>query len=100
MGLSLAQLIAPPPLATWRSQLLGAMQGLGVVQPGGTAGGSTQQGTGSVSLTGSPTASFPKVVLKVVTAGELGTGVFQYSLDGGTNYSANVTIPAGTTYVL
>src|SRR6266403_2177026 len=100
MSLTLAQLIAPPPLATWRSQLLGAMQGLGIVQPGGTAGGSTQQGTGSISLTGSPTAAFPKVILKIVTAGELGTAIFQYSLDGGLTFSGNVTVPASATYPL
>src|ERR1700730_10092681 len=100
MPLTLAQLIAPPPLATWRTLLLGAMRGLGVVQPGGPAGGNTQQGTGNISLTGSPAAAYPSVVIKIVTAGKLGTGVFQYSLDGGTTYSGNVTIPSGAAYVL
>jgi hypothetical protein len=39
-------------------------------------------------------------VVKISTSGELGTGAFQYSLDGGTTYSAAITIPAGATYAL
>jgi hypothetical protein len=100
MSLLLSQLLAPPPLATWRALLLGVCQGLGIVQPGGTAGGSSQTGTGSISLSGTPAAAYSKVVVKIVTAGELGTGVFQYSLDGGSTFSGNVTIPSGATYVL
>ena len=100
MALSLSQLLTPLPLATWRDLLLGAEQGRGLVLPGGIAGGGAQIGTGTISLSGSPAAAYPKIVLKVVTAGELGTGVFQYSLDGGTNFSGNVTIPGGAAYVL
>jgi hypothetical protein len=40
----LAQLVAPQPVATWRSNILAAMQGLGIVLPGGTAGGGVQSG--------------------------------------------------------
>lgn len=100
MALSLAQLVAPQPVATWRSALLSALQGLGLVLPGGSAGGGVQSGTGSLSLSGTPAAAYSEIIVKIVTAGELGTGVFQYSLDGGTTYSGNVTIPGGATYVL
>jgi len=100
MGLTFAQLMPPVPVATWRALLLGVLQGLGIVIPGGTAGGGVQTGTGSVSLTGTPAAAYPKALLKIVTAGELGTAAFQYSLDGGVTYSGNVTVPGGATYLL
>jgi hypothetical protein len=70
------------------------------VLPGGTAGGLVQSGTGSITITGTPAAAYTKIIVKIVTAGELGTGVFQYSLDGGVTFSGNVTIPGGATYVL
>lgn len=100
MALPLAQLVVPQPVATWRSNLLGVLQGLGLVLPGGTAGGLVQSGTGSITITGTPAAAYSKIIVKIVTAGELGGGVFQYSLDGGVTFSGNVTIPGGATYVL
>lgn len=94
MGLPLSQLVAPLPPETWRANVLLALQGLGIVTPGGLGGGNTALGTGSISLSGTPATSYPKVIVKIVTAGEQGTAVFQYSLNGGTTYSANITVPA------
>jgi hypothetical protein len=102
MALTLAQLLPTQSVDTWRALLIGALQGLGIVIPGGTAAGSSQSGTGSLTLSGAPSGTaYPKVVVKIVTAGELGTGAFQYSLDGGTTFSGSVGIPASPgTYAL
>lgn len=94
MALTLQQLLSAPTVDNWRATLLAALNGLGVVVAGGSAAGGIQSGTGSISLSGTPAQAFTKIVVKVVTAGELGAGVFQYSLDGGTTYSASNTIPA------
>ena len=94
MALTLAQLLAPVSADGWRSTAVGALQGLGVVLPGGAAAGGAQLGTGGLTLSGAPAAAYPKVVVKIVTAGELGAAVFQYSLDGGSTFSGNVTVPA------
>jgi hypothetical protein len=90
--LSLTQLVVPPALADVRAQVLQSLQGVGFVAETGTGTGSlTAAGQGAISAS---------VVVKISTSGELGTGAFQYSLDGGTTYSAAVTIPAGATYAL
>jgi hypothetical protein len=85
---------------TWRSLLLGVLQGLGVVVPGGTAGGGVMAGTGSLSLSGTPTTSIAKAVVKIVTAGELGAGQFQYSIDGGKTFSSTQTMASSGAFVL
>src|ERR1700674_1518279 len=90
MPLTYAQLVAPPTLAQVRAQVLSSLQGVGFVVKTGT-------GTGQVTASGQGTGTF-SVVVKIVTAGELGSGVFQYSTDGGVTYSGNVTIPSGATY--
>lgn len=101
MSLSLAQLIPPQSVDTWRAQLLAALQGLGIVVPGGTAGGGVQSGTGSISLSGTPAQAVPKAIIKIVTAGEPGAAQFQLSLDGGTTFGGTTTTPvAGTTVAL
>jgi hypothetical protein len=101
MALTLSQLLAAPTVDNWRSYLLAALQGLGIVVEGGTSAGGVASGTGSLSLSGTPAAAYPKVVVKIVTAGELGTGAFQYSLDAGVTFSGTVTIPvAPGAYVL
>lgn len=101
MSLTLSQLTAPLTVDQLRTMLLSSLQGLGIVVEGGTAAGGVAVGTGMIALSGSPTSAHPKVVVKIVTAGELGTAAFQYSLDGGTTFSANQTVPASTgAYVL
>jgi hypothetical protein len=98
MALPLSQLVAPKPLATMRAEVLAAMQGLGVVIPGGASGGGVQSGTGSISLSGSPSLPYPKVILKIITSGDLGTGAFRYSLDSGSTFSGSIGIPGGGVY--
>jgi len=101
MALTLTQLLAAPTVDQWRTLLLGALQGLSPVVAGGTAAGNVISGTGSITLSGTPGAAYPKSIIKIVTAGELGTGAFQYSLDGGVTYSSTVTIPSAPgTYAL
>src|ERR1700737_4153275 len=94
MALTLTQLLAAPTVDQWRTLLLGALQGLSPVVAGGTAAGNVISGTGSITLSGTPGAAYPKSIIKIVTAGELGTGAFQYSLDGGVTYSSTVPIPS------
>jgi len=96
MSLTLSQLTAPLTVDQLRTMLLGSLKGQGIVVQSGTAAGGVAIGTGTIALSGSPTAAYPKIVIKIVTAGELGTAVFQYSLDGGVTFSANQTVPAST----
>jgi uncharacterized phage protein gp47/JayE len=92
MSLSLAQLTAPKTIAEMRQQLIDALQGRGVVTKNGT-------GTGSLTLTGAPSAAADLAIL-VITGGELGTMTFQLSLDGGATYGATITSPVSGTYDL
>jgi len=94
MGLSFAQLSAPIGTDAWRTLILGSLQGLGIVSPSGTGGGSTALGTGSVTLSGTPAAAYPKTIIQITTAGEQGAAVFQYSLNAGISYTTGITIPA------
>jgi hypothetical protein len=92
LALALVDLVKPPQLADVRAQVLQSLQGVGFVAETGTGTGSlTASGQGAISAS---------VVVKISTSGELGTGAFQYSLDGGTTYSAAITIPAGAVYAL
>jgi hypothetical protein len=88
--LTLAQLLIAPTLPQNRAQVLASLRGIGFVVKTGV-------GTGSVTADGQGTIT-ASVVIKITIAGELGTGSFQYSTDGGTTYSSNLTIPAGATY--
>lgn len=96
MALALTQLLLVLTVDQWRAILLAAAQGLGVVVETGTGAGSAAIGTGVVSLSGTPTAALPKVLIIITTAGELGTAVFKYSLDGGTTFTTGQTVPATT----
>jgi len=86
MALSLAELLAPKTTAQMRQQLLDGLQGRGVVTKTGT-------GTGSLSVSGVPLASYAIQIL-ISTSGEPGAGQFQYSTDGGTTFSGAATIPS------
>lgn len=94
MALSFAQLISPVPADGWRAILLLALQGLGVVTSGGLGGGSTALGTGSIGLSGTPTGSYPSVIVQIIGTGEQGTATFQYSLNGGATYTGTIAVPA------
>jgi hypothetical protein len=86
---------------TWRALLLAALQGIGIVVPGGTAGGGVQTGTGAISLSGTPSQAVPKAVIKIVTAGEPGAAQFQLSTDGGITFGGTTTTPiAGSTIAI
>lgn len=92
MGLTFAQLVQPVDADGWRARALLALQGLGIITPGGLGGGSTIQGSGSLTLSGRPTVA-AKVVVQIVTAGEQGTAAFRYSLDGGSTFSVVLAVP-------
>jgi hypothetical protein len=94
LPLTLTQLLAPLTVDQVRTMLLGSLQGLGIVVKSGTGPGSTGVGTGSLTLSGTPSAAFTKIVINIVTAGELGAAQFQYSLDGGVTFSGTQTVPA------
>src|SRR4051812_35541106 len=94
MPLNLSQLLVVESVDVWRTRLLTALQGIGVVVKGGTGAGGVGTGSGSISVSGTPVAAYPKIIISIVTAGELGTAAFQYSLDGGSTYSGTVTVPA------
>lgn len=92
MALSLAELTIPKTTDEVVEQLLGVLQGRGVVTKAGS-------GTGSLSTSGTPTA-VASVVVKIATAGELGTAQFQRSLDGGQTFGASTAVPASGSVAL
>lgn len=59
----------------------------------------TNVGTGTIAVSGTPTDSF-QIVLQIVQTGSLGFGQFKISLDGGTTYGANTTMPASGQYTV
>lgn len=93
MSLFLSQLLTAPTVDNWRSMLLSALQGLGIVVESGLGGGSSPLGTGSITLSGTPTGPIPKIVVTITSAGELGSAIFKYSLDGGSTFVTGVAIP-------
>jgi hypothetical protein len=62
--------------------------------------GLTNAGTGSISLSGSPASAYANIVIHITASGEPGSAVFQYSLDGGATFSADVPVPASGAYPL
>lgn len=87
MALTFAQLVTAKTQAQMRQQLLDALQGRSVVTRVGT-------GTGALSLSGTPVASYADVRVKISTAGEPGAAAFQVSYDGGVTYGVAATVPA------
>lgn len=101
MALTLGQLLEAPTVDQWRSMVLASLQGLGIVVEGGSAAGGIAIGSGTISTSGTPAASYPKVIVNITATGELGTALFQYSLDGGATFVSGLTVPATTgIYVL
>lgn len=86
------QLISEPT----KEQLLGfefaLLQGIGLTA-------NVDGSPGTVTATGSPSSSFA-VVVKIIAAGDLGTGTFQVSTDGGVTFSSTTTIPSNGIYAL
>lgn len=56
-------------------------------------------GGGTVAVSGTPNDSYSMVV-KIIVAGALGVAQFQWSQDGGLNYSATWLVPSGGTFVI
>lgn len=52
---------------------------------------------GDVTLTGKPCNSF-QIIVKITGQGGLNVGLFQYSIDGGYNYSDEITVPLSGVY--
>lgn len=92
MARTLDDLLTTRTRADVVAQLVSALKGVGFVSKTGT-------GTGSLTASGVPIGTYA-VVVKITTAGELGTGAFQYSLDEGATYSSAITIPVGGVYTL
>lgn len=87
MGLTLDQLLSPPDREGIRTLLLRALQGVGFTQrPLGFA-------PGSVVASGVPSAE-RLLVVKVVTAGQLGTAQVQVSTNGGVSFGSTTTVPS------
>lgn len=55
--------------------------------------------TGTVTVTGSPLDKYD-VKIAIVSGGEKNVATFKYSLDGGTNFSGEITVPAAGTFAL
>jgi hypothetical protein len=104
LSFPLSQLTTPITTDGWRAILLSALQGLGPVTPNGLGGGSSQVGTGAISLSGPPTLAVPYAKIQIVTAGEPGAAGFQYTLNGSVSspaWSATITVPTSPfTFVL
>lgn len=55
--------------------------------------------TGTITVAGAPYDEYD-VWIEITKTGTLGAGEFRYTLDGGQNYSSELVIPAGATYVV
>lgn len=67
----------------------------------GTIGAITKSRALSPTITAAGTVvdAF-EVIVKIAGAGDLGVATFQYTLDGGDNYSAETVVPSGGTFLL
>ena len=83
---SVTSIITPRPGMTFSNPM-----------PGNSAVTSSGGATGVVTVGGSPNGNFA-VVVKVLSTGVLGVATMQVSLDGGSDFAAPVTIPAGGVY--
>lgn len=57
----------------------------------------TGTGAGTVQVTGSPNNAYD-IVVEIVTSGNTNDGTFCYSIDGGNNFSDELTIPLNGSY--
>jgi hypothetical protein len=101
MGLPLSQLVISLTYDQARDLVLSACKGLGYIIKGGPGAGGVAVGSGMISLSGTPQVGIPKVIVKIVSSGELGASEFQYSYDDSKTWSGNQTVPTSPgTYVL
>ena len=59
----------------------------------------SESDTGTVTVTGKPLDAY-NVKVEIVSGGEKNEATFRYALDGGSNYSGVITVPASGTYAL
>jgi len=55
--------------------------------------------TGTITVAGAAYDAY-QVRIEIKGTGALGVALFRYSLDGGSTYSANITVPSGGTYAV
>lgn len=60
---------------------------------------STKTGTGSMTAAGTPNNEY-NVIVEIIKAGALNVATFKYSINNGTTYSDEITVPIGGTYVI
>jgi hypothetical protein len=67
----------------------------------GSVGEITKAGTGESTITveGKPYSAY-KVIVEILTAGGFNEAAFKYSIDGGSTYSEETTVPADGSYIL
>lgn len=90
----LQQLLQPQGVSYWRNELLQSLQGIGYLTQASPTG--QIEGTGTVVPTG-PALQAASVVVEISSSGDVGSGDFIYSLDGGSTFSSPIAIPSGAT---
>lgn len=97
MALTFSQLVTPLTTAQELALLTAALQGVGFITQSAPSGAPV--GSGQIGCTG-PAQVAAQVVIKITTSGQLGTGAFSFSLDGGQTFTGPQTIPANGNFVL
>lgn len=64
-----------------------------------TKAAASEDDTGTVAVTGNPLDKYD-VQITIASGGEKNVATFKYSLDGGSNYSGVITVPAAGTFVI
>jgi len=60
---------------------------------------SSKTGDGTVVASGNPNDAYD-ILIEILTEGVLNAATFRYSLDGGNNWSREITVPVGGAYVI
>jgi hypothetical protein len=66
----------------------------------GSCGAIVHVGSGPAMTAAGAAYDTFQAIVRVVAAGALGSGTFQYSMDGGDTYSSVIVIPSGGTYLI
>lgn len=56
-------------------------------------------GTGNITVTGTPLDAYELIVI-IIDSGAKNQATFKYSLDGGDNFTAKITVPTGLTFAV